>query len=237
MDMRKVILYLLMMSLWGCASLTGKGPSGPGLADGEAREAAPETEVTSLQPALEKSGEDEAVPVGTIFGKTIFEGVVKTSYVRFTIVDQSDPAKTYQLYIGDKARQKSFPWKTQTVKPGYFFIDLPEGDYRITTISIPVGTTLAAEPMDITFGVEADRIVYLGTLKVVGTKQRVRLGGVPIIKPGFEYQVQMTDDSEEADTELRRRFPELKDKIESRLFNVRLPANDVEAPSLGQTEK
>jgi len=160
-----------------------------------------------------QTAEPLPTPTGTIFAKTVFEGVVKTSYVQLAIVDTHDPAKVYDLYIGDQARQKSFPWNMQTVSPGYFFVELPPGTYRFQSITIPVGTTLATEPMDVVFEVFADKIVYLGTLRVMGIDEKIRIGGVPIIKPGFEYALQVLDERDEAKAELKTRFPEQKNEL------------------------
>jgi len=182
-----------------------------------------------------EEGEPMMVPFGTVFAKTVFEGVVKTSYVQLTIVDFIDPNKVFQLIIGDKARQKNLPWNIQTVKPGYFFITLPVGHYRINSITIPVGTTLATEPMDVSFDVEFDKTIYLGTLKVIGEKERIKLGGVPIIKPGFEYTLQILDERTEAQKEFSRRFPEHGGRIDYQLMEVNAFNNNRLLPSAGDS--
>lgn len=146
------------------------------------------------------------LPMGRILAKTIFEGIVQTSYVKLDIVDQAAPQKNFQLIIGDQARQQNFPWQIQTVQPGYFFIELPAGDYRFSALTIPVGTTVATEPMDVTFTVKENKVVYLGTMKVLGTKDKIKLGGVPLIKPGFEYSVQVLDEEPEARGEFEQRY-------------------------------
>lgn len=202
----------------------------------------PEAEVVLLDEGLlspgdnvVEEGEPMMVPFGTVFAKTVFEGVVKTSYVQLTIVDFTDPNKVFQLIIGDKARQKNLPWNIQTVKPGYFFITLPVGHYRINSITIPVGTTLATEPMDVSFDVELDKTIYLGTLKVIGEKERIKLGGVPIIKPGFEYTLQILDERTEAQKEFSRRFPEHGGRIDYQLMEVNAFNNNRLLPSAGDS--
>jgi hypothetical protein len=195
----------------------------------------PEEEL--LLPEEPFPGEEEKmmVPSGTVFAKTVFEGVVKTSYVQLTIVDFTDPKKVFQLIIGDKARQKNLPWNIQTVKPGYFFISLPAGHYRINSITIPVGTTLATEPMDVSFDVELDKTIYLGTLRVVGERERIKLGGVPIIKPGFEYTLQILDERTEAQKEFSLRFPEHGGRIDYQLMEVNAFNNNRLIPSEGDS--
>jgi hypothetical protein len=165
------------------------------------------------------------VKTGMIFAKTAFEGVVKASYVRLSIVDQTDHQRTYQLVIGDEARQQNFPWEIQKVQSGYFFIELPVGFYRIQSISIPVGTTVATEPMDIAFHVRPNKAIYIGTLNVVGTKEKIKIGGMPVIKPGFEYTVDLIDERDQAIRELYQRFPKKADKIEVHLMQINQRSN------------
>jgi hypothetical protein len=169
--------------------------------------------------------EEPVIPLGAVFAKTVFDGVVKTSYVQLGIIDLADPEKEYQLYIGDKARQKNFPWRIQTVSPGYFFIELPEGVYRFSSISIPVGSTLAVESLDIRFEVAKEKIYYLGTLFVNGEKERVKVGGVPILKPGFVYSLKVVDDLKEAQAELEKRFPQEKREFSRHLMSPRIESN------------
>jgi len=162
-------------------------------------------------PAAPQSPEiipEEVPPRGMIFAKTEFEGVVKKSYVRLTIIDNNDQSKSYQLYIGDKSRQLDFPWSTETIQPGYFFIDLPVGTYTIASLAIPVGSTLASEVMNISFEVKPEKTCYLGTLRVVGTKEKIKLGGIPVIKPRFEYIATILDEYNEAAQEFKQRFSE-----------------------------
>jgi hypothetical protein len=175
-------------------------------------------------PGESKSSVDE-VKTGMIFAKTAFEGVVKASYVRLSIVDQSDHQRTHQLVIGDEARQQNFPWEVQKVQSGYFFIELPVGLYRIQSISIPVGTTVATEPMDIAFHVRPNKVIYIGTLNVVGTKEKIKIGGMPVIQPGFEYRVDLIDERDQAIHELHQRFPKKSDKIEVHLMQINQHSN------------
>jgi hypothetical protein len=175
------------------------------------------TEEASPAPQPSEPPQEELPPQGMIVAKTEFEGVIKKSFIRLTIVDQNDRAKVYQLYIGDKSRQLDF-WNTETIEPGYFFVQLPAGSYSIASLSIPVGSSLASELMNITFEVRPERAVYIGTLNVVGTKEKIKLGGIPVIKPGFDYTVKISDEYNEAFKEFKQRFPENSENLEVHLM-------------------
>jgi hypothetical protein len=198
---RFIPIVLLIFFLPACSSISLKGKS---------RHAVPVAVASKLQ----------LPPKGTVFAKTVFEGVVKTSYVLLTIVDEKDSQKIYRLYIGDTGGMQTFPWEVQTVTPGYFFIELPPGRYRIQSISIPVGTTMATEPFDVTFFVKPQKPVYLGTLEVVGTKEKIRFSGIPFIKPGFEYRVSVRDERQDAFARFRQRSPQTKGDPEVHLMKV-----------------
>ena len=228
-------ILILISVLSGCATLQTPGHGGPATDVKSSKQE--KTGVGQLLGAQPDKGFDPAdaeglpsIPTGTVFSKTFFEGVVQTSFVQLLIVDEADPTKTYRLYIGDKTRQKSVLWDVQTVQPGYFFIELPAGSYRIQSISIPVGSTMAMEEMNATFNVDADKTVYLGTLRVVGKKEKIKLGGVPLIKPGFEYTAEVVDERTAALKEFRVRYPDLKDNIEVKLMKINPPVGN-EIPS------
>lgn len=212
--------------LYGCFLLIFLSSGLTGCAGVSAGKAAAVSAQMNKAVAVSASAEEALaeVPLGTVFAKTEFSGVVQTSYIELSIVDQVDETKTYTLVIGDKSRQMSFPWKVQTVQPGYFFIELPVGTYHIHSISIPVGSTTADEPMDVVFHVKEGKVVYLGTLKVMGTKERIKLGGVPVLKPGFEYLAEVIDERAEALLQLRERFPQLTGEIEFGLMTINPPA-------------
>ena len=129
--------------------------------------------------------EDYTQQKGVIISKTDFQGLLETRYVKFLFEDQNDPKHKFQLHIGDKSGQQSFPWDVKTVNPGYFFVELPAGHYKISSVTIPVGSTTATEAMDVNVEVIPNTVCYVGTLKMVGTKEKIKLGGVPVIKPGF----------------------------------------------------
>ena len=155
---------------------------------------------------------------GVIFGKTDFQGVLKTIYVKLLFEHESDPEKKYQLYIGDPSDQNESLFDVKTVSPGYFFIELPEGKYKLTSVSIPVGSTLATEDINVELDVNPDAITYVGTLKINGTKERIKLGGVPIFRPGFEYTLDIIDDRKEAVETFKEKYPSVHQEIEVHLM-------------------
>jgi len=144
----------------------------------------------------------------TIFGKTEFLGILKTSYVKLYFIDQAHPDRKFELHIGERMEQAIFPWQVMPVNPGYFFINLPVGQYHIYEIAIPVASTMAVENANIVFEVLPDQTVYVGTLKVKGTKERIKVGGVPLIKPGFRYVAHVIDEFEEGKRIYQKEFPQ-----------------------------
>jgi len=222
------LIFFLLLFISGCAAKQPVMPPAPILLPTEPvtikeieKVRSQPTPVQEILAAVEEEEPAEpVVPTGQVFAKTIFEGLVKTSYVQLEIVDTTDPQKSFQLYIGDKERQKNFPWKVQKVMPGYFYIELPVGVYKIKSISIPVGQENAVEPMDVIFQVQEGVTVYLGTLKVIGTKEKIKLGGVPLIRPGFEYRIEFSHDRQEAVTEFKARFPDLDPNLAVGLFRI-----------------
>jgi len=224
-DVKGSLVFFLALFLTGCAAKQPKIPPAPVLLPAEPVtiekvEPLPATAEEVLTADEEEAQPEPIVPTGQVFAKTIFEGLVKTSYVQLEIVDTTDPEKIFQLYIGDKERQKNFPWKMQKVMPGYFHIELPVGVYQVQSISIPVGQDNAIEPMDVLFEVQEGVTVYLGTLKVIGTRERIKLGGVPLIRPGFEYRIEFSHNRQEAVTEFRSRFPDLDPLLSVGLFRI-----------------
>lgn len=160
---------------------------------------------------------------GIVFGKTNFQGLLKTVYVKIQIESLAQPVQVYQLLVaGEDKDDKNFPWDVKAVNPGYFFIELPVGEYRLANVTIPVGTTVASEPMNIRFKVYPHSVVYIGTLKVDGTKEKIRLGGVPIIKPGFEYRAEILDERDEAVYSITQNYPDLPQKLKFDLMEILL---------------
>lgn len=133
---------------------------------------------------------------GVVFGKTDFSGLLKTAYVQLAIVSLEDSQRQYVFSVGNRADAALFPWsrETRVIEPGYFVLELPPGPYKMTQLAIPAGTSLAREDMELDFVVTPGRVNYLGTLKVVGKKGRIRFGGIPLIRPGFDYELSVIDE-------------------------------------------
>ncbi len=163
---------------------------------------------------------------GVIFAKTDFQGVLQTTYVKFFIEDVNNEDNKFQLYIGDKSAQTHFSWDVKAVQPGYFFIELPAGVYRISSISIPVGSTTAEEEILITFEVLSSTISYIGTLNVLGTKEKIKLGGVPVIKPGFEYTAEVLNESDDAMVYFEKHYPEISKKVKVNMMQYHVIHNE-----------
>ncbi len=145
-----------------------------------------------------------------VFFKTDFKGLLETNYVRLTISPSDDSSRPFDIHLGDISKASLFSGGHETLKPGYIYLELPEGEYRIESISIPVVTTLAVEKLNLAFTVQKEVVNYLGTLSFNGTKERIKLGGVPVIKPGFDYQMEIRDERIEAFADLGQKYPTVK---------------------------
>lgn len=155
---------------------------------------------------------------GVIFGKVDFRGLLKVDYVKLNIIDERDPQKHYELVFSGGDQYSPSGWDARPVDPHYFFLELPAGRYRISTISIPVGTAVAAEQANISFEVEKGTVIYLGTLRVTGTNQKIRFGGVPLLRPGFEYRVEIADERETAIAKFKNRYPGVNRNVQVKLM-------------------
>ena len=219
--MRKMACFLILMVLiCGCATVPKTPPPSrrihlPGTVIFKEEEAPAE-----LQNIGNKDLEGYIRRKGVVFAKTDFQGVLKTSYVRLHFEGQGKGTRSFDLDIEGKIDKDSLIGGGKTVKPGYFFIELPAGSYRISSIAIPVGSTLAEEDINVCFDVIPGAIVYMGTLNVNGTKERIRLGGVPVIKPGFDYDVQVMDERSEGIFAFHQRYPGIPAVIETRLMRL-----------------
>jgi len=215
-----LILFISVCFLSGCVSLKNVAepekiiPEQP-KAEFEDPNVPPELQNIKDE-VLEEYGEKK----GVIFAKTDFQGLLKTRYVKFLFEDQDDPTHKFQLHIGDNSGQQAFPWDVKTVKPGYFFVELPAGRYKIISVTIPVGLTTATEKMAVTLEVLPDEVCYVGTLKMVGTKEKIKLGGVPVIKPGFEFTVEVLDEREEGSVAFKRNYPDFPHGVSIKLMQV-----------------
>lgn len=158
---------------------------------------------------------------GFISGMTDFRGLLKAPYVRLLIAKRDDPSQQFFIYFGSKGNQSVVPWGTEkVVEPGYFVIELAPGAYKIIQIAIPVGSTIADEGMELDFDVLPGKAVYVGTLEVDGTKEKVKFGGVPLIRPGFAYHLFVRDEIADALGMLKGMLPESITAVEKRLFTV-----------------
>ena len=215
-----IILFLVFLSA-GCASIpkTTKVIQKEPLIEPQ-EEKISEGIISELQNIQDKDLESYVQKKGVVFGKSDFQGVLKASYVKLILEHKDDSMKKFQLYIWEKSEQNSLSQEIKAFYPGYFFIELPIGHYKMSSVSIPVGSTLASEDMDIEFEVVPESITYIGTLRMIGTKERIRLGGVPVIKPGFEYSVEILDENKEAKEIFHQNYPNVTNNILEELMKI-----------------
>ena len=227
---RIIVLFLVGCSV-GCSTLPKTGGSH------KVAEAVPpavtfarvETAVEAAPPKEQTEPAPKSVPSGVVFGKTNFRGLLKTAYVRLTIVADAEPERKLFFYIGSKENQSVLLWDAgKLLEPGYFYFELPQGKYKVTSLAIPVASTLAEEDVSLAFEVAVDHVFYLGTLDVDGTKERVKFGGVPVVKPGFEYGLSVHDDFENAKKDFEGMLPQHKAEIKRNLMVVTPAENPVE---------
>lgn len=217
---KSVCVFVIFLFLHGCSFLPEPTPA-------EKKIELPGTSILKereIPPALENV-EDQALreytlKKGVVFAKTVFEGVLETSYVKLRFEGQGKDMRSFYLHIEDNPGERPLLWNDKTVKPGYFFIELPAGFYKISSIAIPVGSTLAEEDIHISFDVIPGSVCYIGTLRVVGTKEKIKLGGVPVIKPGFEYEVEVLDEREEGFFAFHSRYPNVPVELCAQLMRL-----------------
>ncbi len=230
-----IIFVCLSIFLVGCTTVSPKetSPMTEEVFKSPSREVSDSAGQKGLIPASEKSRESSELKSlqdheldgyihkkGVVFAKVEVQGILKTDFINLIIEPKEDPSHQFQLFIGDTLGSKSFPWEGADKNIGHFFIELPKGEYIISFIGIPVGSTMAMEPLNVSFNVIAGQIAYLGTLKLIGTKEKVRLGGVPVIKPGFEYTKEVFDERDEAISTFYNRYPNFKAEIIENLMVV-----------------
>ena len=219
--MKKIIFSLMTVLIFSGCTTTTKTPPKKQMTSVPAS-APVEISTTQLHNIQTDEIETPVEKMGVIFGKTEFEGVLKTDYVRLVFKNKDDGSQVFQLYIADKSMNPDFPsWLSNSVEPGYFFIQLPAGRYEISMISIPVGSTLASEATEIQFEVMAGRIVYVGTLKLIGTKEKIKLGGFPVIQPGFDYETRILDEQAEGLKVFQERYPHVSQEVVVKLLQER----------------
>lgn len=230
-------IFALMISILvfsGCATVANKDDSSRILSEKDQNEMASSSNVydaetsvdnvspvTNLENVQDVKLQQYVEKKGVVFGKAIFEGLLKTSYVKLTCENLANPANKFNLTLGsNKSQDPGSIWEVKTVDPQYFFIELSEGEYKIASISIPVGTTLATEMVDVRFEVLPRKISYLGTLKINGTKERIKFGVVPVMRPGFEYDVEVLDQNQEGVEEFKKRYSNVNTDINIGLMKV-----------------
>ncbi len=180
------------------------------------KEPAPAPAETTVKPPTQPA-------TAVVFGKTDFKGVLKTNYVELAFVNLSDEEQKYYLYIGEQLGPNVLALNKKQVEPGYFFLNLPVGDYRITSISIPVGSTQAKEETRLTFRCTAGKITYIGTLEVNGVGEKIKFGGIPLIMPGFDYELNVLDERQEAFQVFHKKYPLREQKISVELMQDESP--------------
>ena len=228
------IFPLIIISLIGCTAVSKLPPEAqpPVALESTKPEASQEVQQSQEPPMPQLRNVPEEnlakpnVKNGVIFAKTDFQGVLERTYVKLLFEDLANVNNKFHLYIGDKEGPQPFMWDVNPVKPGYFFIELPAGLYRISSISIPVGSTQATERMDVTVEVLPEKVTYIGTLQMVGIKEKIRLGGVPVIRPGFEYAANVINEKEEALHTFRQRYPKYSQQIIIKLMELKLQRNE-----------
>ena len=219
--MRKAAYFFVFIFLVsGCATASARRPHGP-------KVKLPGTVVFSereisggLENVENKDMQGYVRRRGVVFAKTDFQGVLRATYVRLRVEGDGKNTRSFYLDIEGRPEENSLFGSGKMVKPGYFFIELPAGTYRISTIAIPVGSTLAEEDSNISFEVLPNAVAYMGTLSLVGTSERIKLGGVPVIKPGFDYKAAVIDERAEGIYAFHKRYPNIPVEIETRLMRV-----------------
>lgn len=124
----KRILLLLIFSCFlssGCVSLSKVSEPEKIVPEQQKAEFEESKAPPELQNIKGEELEEYVQKKGVIFAKTDFQGLLKTRYVKFLFEDQDDPEHKFQLHIGENSGQQTFPWNVKSVKPGYFFVELP----------------------------------------------------------------------------------------------------------------
>lgn len=202
--MQKLLLWIGVLVFWGagCASVPEKK-----IVVLESPPAAPAAVAAKSVVEVPPVPETPVVQRGVVFGKIDFQGELKTAYLKVMIEAKANPSEKYPLLIGDLEDPYAWPWNLKRFKPEYFFLTLPEGEYRISSVSILIGSTLVTEGLNVTFAVSPESVGYLGTLSLEGVKERSSLGTFPIIQPGFTCRVVVKNEYQEALMEFRKKHP------------------------------
>ncbi|VAW11446.1 hypothetical protein MNBD_BACTEROID05-156 [hydrothermal vent metagenome] len=223
-----ILVLCVSVGMTGCATVSDVSPKDILTEDNVQLPVvvAPRQEVKLSSENVEKLV-DPVIEKGMIIVKTEFEGILKARYVEFLFVDQNNSEHQFQIHVENKVDENVFPWNVKMVNPGYFFLELPAGQYKILSVSIPVGSAVAVEKMDVDVQVRAAKVLYVGTLKMVGTKEKIRLGGLPVIKPGFEYEIEIINSHIEGIAKFREYYPNAVEDISVELMRVNMSKEDV----------
>ncbi len=213
---RIIFPLFLMLAFYGCATTQSTKPvsetniieKAESIAEELKQQPTVDTADAEVLVQEEIEGEGPLVPTGIVFGKVNFTGVLNKSYALLSIKSLSDESTRFNLTLGDRKQDESLPWQITTTEAGYFFMELPEGAYQMTDISIPVSSTLAVEPINILFNARVDAALYIGDLMIEGTKEKINWGGIPVIKPGFEYEAKANQNTLKAFEVFRQTYPE-----------------------------
>lgn len=220
------VFFILILFLCGCVTAREMPPAAeaptenntPVLEPLEPLPAGENVPPPAAKESQETKEEKKPLQNGVVFFKADFQGVLQTKFVKVGLSSRKDPLNQLQFYVGQNPSDQKFPKNLKKLEPGYFSLELSAGEYVFSSIAIPVGTTMAEEELHVLFSVVPETVSYLGTLKVVGTKEKIKLGGVPVIKPGFEYVIEIVDEQEEGIRVFQEKYPDISKEIEVRLM-------------------
>lgn len=123
---------------------------------------------------------------------------------QFRIVDD----KRMNIFASAVAKEK--------VQDYYFFVNLPSGEYKVFGIYIIGAGGYIQIPVnfDLSFLVEPNSIVYIGTLKLSALSR-------PNVFTGrIDYQRDILDEGKETSAELRKRYPQITDEVVGKLMKM-----------------
>jgi hypothetical protein len=168
---------------------------------------------------------DSASGKSLVFGKIIYQSndffLKRTPYVKLHLKDKLD--KEYVFTVGYQQSIFAAPWNLKSFKSDYFFMELMPGDYKIFSISFPYGqdkSTIITEDISISFSVKQSSVIYLGILKFIIIGDKIKVGGLPLLKPGVNYKLEILNEQQEAVQELKLRYPLVDKEAETILMKA-----------------
>lgn len=166
---------------------------------------------------------DKTQNKSVVFGKADFQNLkdigTRITWAQIILEDVMDKRKRYQFFVGNRGL-----FAMQRLQPEYFFIELPAGEYKIVSIGTYCGIDIDQPVGNIFFSVEPGSVVYTGTLKLTNIKDKTRFGGLPLMKFGFTYTAEISDEREKAFKELQKKYPLIKEDIKVSLMKEELSA-------------